>query len=259
MEKVIITNAYHDKVMLRTDAGEIIAWLTLSRESVSCYCNTLNNLLLKPNGSVLYLSAFGTARDYRHMGYGRELMEYTLSEYGDDIIYLGVSSCDKGFTNEELTKFYERVGFKKINYDLPYQFMVYDKLGKISESDLCEKVVKITPVLDTTAFQTEAYRKYKLPGLEGVYAFNANSIISQCALLKHERHIGYCQLFLMIHCKDSDSPSYRFELHPLVDKNDNEVLIKCDRDYMNVYISRTYRAGKWICELEINDDWGINT
>ena len=256
MEKVIIATTYYDRVILRSDAGETIAWLTLSRESVSCFYDTLNNLLLKPNGSALYLSGFGTIKSCRNKGYGRELIEFALSEYGDDIIYLGVSSCDENFTNEELIKFYERVGFKKIEYDLPYQFMVYDKFGKINESDLHEKVVKITPVL--SYFQNE-HKKYKLPGLEGIHITNTNSLIYDCAFLKHQRHVGYCQLFAMMNCKDSDSPSYKFELYPLADKDGNDILIEYDRDYMHAYISRSYMAGKCTYELEVNDNWGINT
>jgi GNAT superfamily N-acetyltransferase len=247
---------YHHKVIMRDDNGKAVSWLTLTREDSACFYEQLGNLLLKPNGSVLYLSDFGTARAHRHKGYGRELLECALSEYSADIIYLGVSSCDSTFSNKDLVKFYERVGFKKINYDFPYQFMVYDKLGKISDEELTEKIVKIKPEL---FFKSNRVRRYILPGIECVVSNGGIDMVASCALLKHARHTGYCQLFAKQYFEDKIKKVYTYELYPLMDKDGNEILIKWNYDNMNVYVSKTYQGHKWYCELETDSLSGLDT
>lgn len=257
MEIVKITNVFHDKVLLKDENDKTISSLTMTRESNCCFFKELNPLLLTPNGSVLYLSEFGTLRNYRKKGYGKELLKTVLEDYGDDIIYLGVSSTNKDFTNSDLIKFYESVGFKKIVYDLPYQFMVYDKHGKITDEDLYEKVNKITPKKHKGYKGT--YHKYDLPGLDNIHLRDENEVFTgHCALLKHSRHIPYSQLFLQNRILNKEDNTYKIELHPLYDSKDREILIKCRRDNMNVYITRAYRGGQGRFVLEYDSDWGFD-
>lgn len=246
---------YRHRVVMRDDNDEEVSWLTLTREDSSCFYDQLNGLLLKPNGSVLYLSDFGTRRAYRHKGYGRELLECALSEYSADIIYLGVSSCDSTFPNKDLVKFYERVGFKKINYNLQYQFMVYDKLGKIKDEDLMEKIVKIDPQL---TFKSDKDKFYLLPGLERFMLNGGIGTISSCALLRHSRHIGYCQLFAKCYSDDKEKRVCNYSLFPLMDEKGNDILIKWPCDNMNVYVSRSCQGRKWRCKLEVDSSLGVD-
>ena len=253
MRKHKVCNGTYDRVCIDTDEGSNVSWLTLTIEDTRCFYDQLD-FLLEPNGKVLYLAEFTTFPKYRRNGYGKELLEYTLKEYGENIIYLGVKSADGYMSDENLIKLYESVGFKKIEYELPYQFMVYDKYGKLPS--LKEKVVKFTPKL---VYENGTYAKYKISALKRPYIKVDGQLVekslSMCALLKHRIHKGYCKLFMLIDCTEKRSGVLNYQFYPMYDKDGNEILIKHDRDRLHMWVSYYSRDG---FEFEFDEDWGIN-
>ena len=257
MKEHIIKKLAFDKVYLLDDNGKSVSWFTLVKENDRCFYDQLK-WLLKPNGSVLYLSDFGTSLEYRRHGYGRRLLEYALKVYSNEIIYLGVKSCDEKYmTDDDLIKFYESVGFKKINYELPYQFMVYDKYGKISEDMLNEKIIKLTPT------PPNEWGKLHVPNLPQVYIKQGDELIKQsmfigmCALLKHRMHDGYCRLFLNHKYFDEESGVYSYRMQPLFDEHGNEILVKYGHDCLSVFTTYYGGDGGGWYDLEIDTNYGI--
>ena len=255
MKEKIIKTPSHDRVCLMTDDDCSVSSFILHRESINCYYKQLNGLM-KPNGSVLYLSDFGTYSKYRGHGYARRILEYGLKVYENEIIYLGVkSSCPDKFSDKDLIKFYKSVGFKKINYTLPYTFMVFDKFNKLPYEAINEKVVKFVPN------RKDIWGSYIVENMSEPYMKKDGKLIpivyGRFSLLKSKMHRGYSKLFLTRESKDEKTGDRSYEMSAVYDKDCNEVLIKYAHDCISVYVNFEYNNGKRKYELQIQTDYGV--
>jgi len=253
-EKIIKTPSY-DRVCLINSRGNSVSSLMLHRENINCYYKQLNGLM-KPNGSVLYLCDFGTDYKYRKRGYARRILEYTLKAYENDIIYLGVKSGDPDqISDRDLIKFYKSVGFKKINYKLPYTFMVYDRFNKLPYEAINEKVVKFVPN------RKDIWGNYIVENIPEPYIKKNGKLVNvgygEYSLLKSRMHRGYSKLFLTRESKDEKTGDRSYEMSAVYDKDCNEVLIKYAHDCISVYVNFEYNNGKRKYELQIQTDYGV--
>ena len=256
MKEKIIKALSHDRVCLMNDDDCAVSSFTLHRESINCYYKQLNGLM-KPNGSVLYLSDFGTDFKYRNHGYGRRILEYALKVYENEIIYLGVkSSCPDKFSDKDLIKFYKSVGFKKINYTLPYTFMVFDKFNKLPYEAINEKVVKVIPN------KKDMWGSYVVENMPEPFIKKGEELVPMhfgvCSLLKSKMRKGYSKLYVTSKNHDEKTGNRSYEMFPVYDKDGNEILVKYAHDCLVVYINDQYCGnGKRKYELEIQTDYGV--
>lgn len=253
-EKIIKTPSY-DRVCLINSRGNSVSSLMLHRENFNCYYKQLNGLM-KPNGSVLYLCDFGTNYKYRKHGYARRILEYTLKAYENDIIYLGVKSGDPDqISDRDLIKFYKSVGFKKINYKLPYTFMVYDRFNKLPYEAINEKVIKFVPN------RKDICGNYIVDNMPEPYIKKNGNLVKvvygKYSLLKSKMHRGYSKLFLTRESKDDKTGDRSYEMSAVYDKDCNEVLIKYAHDCISAYMNFEYNSGKRKYELQIQTDYGV--
>ena len=82
--------------------------------------------IIGEGNSYVYFYSFGTLIEYRHKGFGRELLTYVCNKYKNADIVLHASSVGE-MTQEQLIEFYKSCGFEHINDGSPYYCMIKRK------------------------------------------------------------------------------------------------------------------------------------